>query len=148
MTSHEAAGVRHARGCLRLAQRRPEEALGDFLAAGEIATGTRAPSPCFLSWRSDAALAQLRLGEPETARRLSAEELELARAFGAPRPLGVALRAAGLVGGLRGEAHLREAVEVLAGPDARLEQAGAPARPRPRPRPTQPPPRARRSLTQ
>jgi DNA-binding CsgD family transcriptional regulator len=124
-TSHEAAVLRHARGCLRLAQRRPGEALGDFLAAGDIAIRTRAPSPCFLSWRSDAALAQLRLGEPEMARRLSAEELELARAFGAPRPLGVALRAAGLVGGLRGEPHLREAVEVLAGPDARLEQAGA-----------------------
>ena len=124
-TSHETAVLRHVRGRLRLAQRRPGEALGDFLGAGEIATGTRAPSPCFLSWRSDAALAQLRIGEPETARRLSAEELELARAFGAPRALGVALRAAGLAGGLRGEPHLREAVEVLAGPDTRLEQAGA-----------------------
>jgi DNA-binding CsgD family transcriptional regulator len=76
-------------------------------------------------WRSDAALAELRLGEPEAARRLSAEELELARAFGAPRALGVALRAAGLTNGRRGEPLLREAVEVLAGPDNRLEQAGA-----------------------
>jgi DNA-binding NarL/FixJ family response regulator len=38
----------------------------------------------------------------------------------------VALRAAGLVaGGQRGQALLREAVEVLAGPDTRLEQARA-----------------------
>ena len=57
---------------------------------------------------------------------MSEEELELARAFGAPRALGVALRAAGLVAGeTRGERLLREAVEVLAGPDTRLEQARA-----------------------
>ena len=124
-TSHEAAVLRHARGRLRLAQRRPGEALADFLAVGEVATRTRAPSPCLLSWRSDAALAQLRLGEAEAARRLSAEELELARAFGAPRAIGVALRAAGLANGLRGEQQLREAVDVLAGPHSRLEQAGA-----------------------
>ena len=83
-------------------------------------------SPCYLSWRSDAALAALAFGEPDTARRLSDEELELARAFGARRALGVALRAAGLVaGGHRGEALLREAIEVLAGPDTRLEHARA-----------------------
>jgi DNA-binding CsgD family transcriptional regulator len=57
---------------------------------------------------------------------LSEEELELARTFGAPRVLGVALRAAGLVAGVqRGEGLLREAIEVLAGPDNRLEQARA-----------------------
>jgi uncharacterized protein HemY len=38
----------------------------------------------------------------------------------------VALRAAGLVaGGQRGEGLLREAIEVLGGPDNRLEQARA-----------------------
>jgi DNA-binding NarL/FixJ family response regulator len=57
---------------------------------------------------------------------LSEEELELARTFGAPRALGVAMRAAGLVaGGQRGEDLLREAIEVLAGPDTSLEQARA-----------------------
>src|SRR5260370_30277464 len=84
MTSHEAAVLRHARGCLRLAQRRPGEALGDFLAAGEIATGTRAPSPCFLSWRAHAPPAQLTPREAETARRLSAQKLEPAPAVRAP----------------------------------------------------------------
>jgi DNA-binding CsgD family transcriptional regulator len=70
----------------------------------------------------------LALGEADTARGLSDEELELARAFGAPRALGVALRAAGLVaGGEGGEALLRQAVEVLAGPDNRLERARAQA---------------------
>jgi DNA-binding CsgD family transcriptional regulator len=87
-----------------------------------------APSPCYLPWRSDAALAVLALGEPDAAQQLSDEEVELARAFGAPRALGVALRAAGLVvGGDRGEALLREAIAVLAGPDTRLEHARAQA---------------------
>jgi DNA-binding CsgD family transcriptional regulator len=125
-TSQTPAILRHARGRLRFAQNRFGEALGDFRAAGEIATGGQALSPCYLSWRSDASLAALACGEPDTARRLSDEELELARAFGAPRALGVALRAAGLVaGGLRGDALLREAIEVLAGPDTRLEHARA-----------------------
>jgi DNA-binding CsgD family transcriptional regulator len=125
-TSQMAGVLRHARGRLRFAQRRLGEALDDFRAAGEIATRTLAVSPCYLPWRSDAALANLALGDTEAARRLSEEELELARAFGAPRALGVALRAAGLVaGGERGEDLLREAIEVLAGPDNRLEQARA-----------------------
>jgi DNA-binding NarL/FixJ family response regulator len=64
------------------------------------------------------------VGEPDAARLLSQEELELARAFGAPRTLGVALRAAGLVaGGRRGEPLLREAIRVLDGAATRLEQA-------------------------
>jgi DNA-binding CsgD family transcriptional regulator len=118
--------LHHARGRLRFAQRRLGEALDDFRAAGEIATRTLAPSPTFVPWRSDGALAELALGDTEAARCLSEEELELARAFGAPRALGVALRAAGLVaGGQRGEALLREAIEVLGGPDTRLEQARA-----------------------
>jgi DNA-binding CsgD family transcriptional regulator/transposase-like protein len=120
--------LRHSRGRLRFAQGRFGEALGDFRAAGEVTIGAVAPSPCYLPWRSDAALAILFLGEPEAARRLSDEEVELARAFGAPRVLGVALRAAGIVvGGQDGETLLREAIAVLVGPDTRLENARAQA---------------------
>jgi DNA-binding CsgD family transcriptional regulator len=126
--THVAAIFLHARGNLLLSQHRFDEALGAYRAAGEIATQTRALSPCFLSWRSDAGLAAMALGERDVAQRLSDEELELARTFGAPRVLGVALRAAGIVaGGQRGEDLLREAIEVLAGPDTRLEQARAQA---------------------
>ncbi|MGA8372419.1 MAG: LuxR C-terminal-related transcriptional regulator, partial [Acidimicrobiales bacterium] len=82
-TSPTGAVLRHSRGRLRFAQRRFGDALGDFRAAGENATDGLAPSPCYLPWRSDAALAALAFGEPDTARRLSGEELELARAFGA-----------------------------------------------------------------
>ena len=125
-TSLTATMLRYARGRLLFAQRHFAEALGDFRAAGEIATGGLAISPSWLPWRSQAALAALAIGDPDTARRLSDEELQLARAFGAPRALGVALRAAGLVaGGPRGQRLLQEATEVLAGPDTRLEQARA-----------------------
>jgi DNA-binding CsgD family transcriptional regulator len=52
--------------------------------------------------------------------------VDRARAFGAPRALGVALRAAGLTEpGGSGEPLLREAIEVLDGSDARLEHARA-----------------------
>jgi DNA-binding CsgD family transcriptional regulator len=125
MGSVSVAHLRLARGRLRLAQRRYREALMDFQAAGEIAMRIGAASPSYLPWRSQSALAHLALGEIDAARRLSGEELELARAFGAPRTLGVALRAAGLVGGGRGESLLREAIGVLDGPDNRVEQAHA-----------------------
>ena len=73
-----------------------------------------------------AALALLQLGEQDEARRLAAEELELARTWGRPRALGAALRVAGLVeGGEQGLALLREAVEVLSGSPAKLEHAKA-----------------------
>jgi DNA-binding CsgD family transcriptional regulator len=125
-TSRTAALVRHARGRLRFSQRRLGEALDDFQAAGDVATRALAISPCYLPWRSDAALSQLALGERAEAVRLSDEELGLARTFGAPHALGVALRAAGLVAGsTRGEDLLREAIEVLVGPDCRLERARA-----------------------
>jgi DNA-binding CsgD family transcriptional regulator len=125
-TSQSAAVLRHARGRLRFAQRRLGEAIDDFRAVGEVATRALVISPCYLPWRSDAALVELALGNSDAARRSSEEELELARAFGAPRALGVALRAAGLVaGGERGEVLLREAIEVLASTDTSLEQARA-----------------------
>ena len=70
-----------------------------------------------LPWRSDAALVAARLGANDRARHLLAEELRLAQAFGAPHALGVALRAAGLLGGSEELEQLGEA-EVL------LERAG------------------------
>ncbi len=83
-------------------------------------------NPALIAWRSPAALALLQLGERDKATRLVAEELELARIWGAPRALGAALRVAGLVeGGKRGLAQLGEAVEVLSDSPAKLEHAKA-----------------------
>jgi DNA-binding CsgD family transcriptional regulator len=113
-----------ARGRLHVARRRLEAGLTDILEAGRIALATGATSPGYLPWRSAAAHAHIALGDPDAAERLVREELALARAFGAPRTLGVTLRSAGIViGGEEGEELLREAVEALAGSD--LERARA-----------------------
>jgi DNA-binding CsgD family transcriptional regulator len=118
--------LRHARGRLRYAQGRFAEALDDFRVVAEITIVGLPPSPTYLPWRSDAALAASALGDHELARQLSEEEVELARAFGAPRCLGVALRAAGLVAERQySESLLREAIMVLDDANTRLEQARA-----------------------
>jgi DNA-binding CsgD family transcriptional regulator/tetratricopeptide (TPR) repeat protein len=119
-------GLRFARGRLRVAQGRVAEGLEDFLGLGVDLTRAIVICPSYLPWRSEAALAQLTLGDRESAERLAEEELELARAFGAPRALGVALRAVGVVAsGDRGASLLREAIEALERGDARLERARA-----------------------
>ena len=118
--------LRFARGRLRVAQARVAEGLEDFLAVGTLLTRSLVTSPGALPWRSEAALAHLALGDHEPAERLAEEELQLAQAFGAPRALGVALRAAGVVaGGDRGASLLREAIAALERGDARLERARA-----------------------
>ena len=77
-------------------------------------------------WRSYAALACARLGERERARALVEEELEIGRRFGAPEPIGEALRVRALLapGDEMAEAA-REAVEVLAASDLQLAHARA-----------------------
>ena len=116
--------LRLARGRLRSEQGRVAEALEDFLGVGAVLAQALITSPGFLPWRSEAALAQLVVGDREAAARLAAEELELAQIFGAPRVVGVAKRAAGLVaGGERGELLLREAIDAFDQSKAGLERA-------------------------
>ena len=115
-----------ARGRLRLAQGRLREGLDDVLLAGRRELALGGITPAALDWRSTAAPVLTGLGQGEEARRLAAEEVELARAFGAPRALGIALRGASLVAA-EGErlALLEEAAETLEGSAARLEHARA-----------------------
>src|ERR687892_247915 len=102
------------------------QGVADMIAAGRRFEAVGGWNPAFMAWRSHAAVGLLQLGDREEARRLAGEELELARVWGAPRALGRALRAAGLVeGGEKGLRLLREAVEVLDGSPARLELAKA-----------------------
>jgi len=118
--------LRLARGGLRVERGHVAEGLEDFLAVGADLTRALVTSPGFLPWRSEAALAHLALGDHESAQRLSTQELELAHAFGAPRALGVASRAAGLVaGGDRGELLLREAIDSFERAGASLRRARA-----------------------
>jgi DNA-binding CsgD family transcriptional regulator len=112
-----------ARGRLRVAQGRPQEGLQDLLDCGERYESAANRSPSLWAWRSEAALAFLALGEHDRACELAREELDLARGFGAPRALGIALRVAGIVEG--STALLEEAVQVLSGSPAQLESARA-----------------------
>jgi DNA-binding CsgD family transcriptional regulator/tetratricopeptide (TPR) repeat protein len=122
-TSAYSALLLLSRGRLRLAQNRVREALDDALACGSLLEQLHAGT-ALASWRSDAALAYAALGDVHEAQRISADELELARSFGAPRALGVALRAVGLVKeSTVGLKYLGEAAAVLKETQAKLEYA-------------------------
>jgi DNA-binding CsgD family transcriptional regulator/tetratricopeptide (TPR) repeat protein len=100
--------------------------LEEMLDAGRRFEAVRSRNPAFIAWRSPAGLALLQLDRRDEAGGLLEEELELARTWGAPRALGGALRAAGLIeGGERGLDLLEEAVEVVSESPARLEHAKA-----------------------
>ena len=116
----------HSRACLRVALGDDRGGLEEFLATGRFAWEWGAVNPALTPWRSEAGLAASRLGEHERARPLVAEELERARRFGAPRALGMALRAEALVvADGSTESLLTEAVAVLEDSGARLEHARA-----------------------
>jgi DNA-binding CsgD family transcriptional regulator len=110
------------RARLRATQGRTAEAIDQLLALGSRLEGA-VVTPGIVPWRSQAALA-LAAADAGAAHRLACEELELARVFGAPRTLGVALRAAALTASPNERVDLlREAVAVLEDPPARLEHA-------------------------
>jgi DNA-binding CsgD family transcriptional regulator len=85
------------RGWLRIAQGRPVEALEEFQAAGSRAREAGHDLPGFWAWRTGAATAQLALGRRAEARSMAREQLQLVQPFGAPGPIGVALRTLGLI---------------------------------------------------
>lgn len=111
---------------LLMLQGRMREGLETMLAAGRRFAAHGGQNPAVVAWRSGAALALFSLGRPDEARALAAEELVLARRWGAPKALGRALWVSGLVqGGEPGLLLLRAAIEVLAASPARLEHAKA-----------------------
>jgi DNA-binding CsgD family transcriptional regulator len=115
-----------SRGRLRIEQGRPAEGVADLVAAGHRLAAHGWDNPSVANWRSLAALGQQALGRHDDARRLAHEELELARAAGRRRTLGVSLRIAGAVTpGAAGLRLLREAASTLEGSPARLELAHA-----------------------
>jgi DNA-binding CsgD family transcriptional regulator len=113
-----------ARGRMRLERGDAAGAQADFEAAGAALDLAGANHASVVAWRSGAVEARAALGDLDGARRLAGEDIERARAWGAPRALGMALRTAGrLAGGDRGIELLRESEEVLAQSPARLEEA-------------------------
>ena len=115
-----------ARGGLRGAEGRLQEALDDFLECGRRSAPLGLSTLSAVPWRGEAAVVHAALGDTGQARRLAGEQLELARAFGRPRTLGISLRACGLVeGGERGLELLGEAVKTLGRSQSPLELARA-----------------------
>lgn len=109
-----------ARGRWRLAIGDAAGAVRDFLAAGEaLRARGGVDTPAIMPWRSAAALAYAAVDEPDRARALATEELELAARVGAPRPIGHGLRALAAV------SSTQEALTLLAQAADHLEQAGA-----------------------
>ena len=111
-------------GELALDAGQADAALAAFEACGRVMDDLEIVNPSILPWRSDAARALLLLGEVDRARLLAEEELGVARACGAPRATGMALRVCGLCqAGDAGLDLLREAVELQARCGAELELA-------------------------
>ncbi|MFP5298929.1 MAG: helix-turn-helix transcriptional regulator, partial [Actinomycetota bacterium] len=107
-----------ARGRLRALKDDLFGAIEDLTESGQLMVeliGTN--NPAMLGWRSRLARIRYASGRAEGALELVDEEIDHARAFGAPRPLATALRVSG---------ELREAIEPVEEALALLE--GSPAR--------------------
>ena len=112
------------RARLRAAFQHPEDALEDLLDCGRLEEEWDIRTPAFGTWRADAAPLLASLGRQDEARALAREELERCRAFGAPGPLGISLRALGLVEpGETGIELLEQSVAQLEQSSRRLEHA-------------------------
>lgn len=112
------------RGRLRLELGQPREGGDDILHAGALMLEMGTDHPGYCAWRAAAVPALVLRGERERAQRLAEEGVEMARAWGAPGPLGVALRgAASAVSGSDRPALLQEAVDAFEGSEMRLEHA-------------------------
>jgi DNA-binding CsgD family transcriptional regulator len=122
------APLLRARALVASARGDHHAALEHALALGQVLTtfGHTNPAASYPAWRSLAAIEHHALGNPGEAAALARQEVELARAWGAPRTLGRALRILGLIeGGESGIRLMREAVAVLAESPAQLEHAYA-----------------------
>ena len=115
-----------SRGRLALRMGEPSTALSDLEEAGRRSLAIGYVNPCALMWRSYAGLASARLGERDRGIELVEEELEIATRFGAPEPIGEALRVRALLAQGEDMVELaREAVDVLGGSELRVAHARA-----------------------
>ncbi len=120
-------GAHVERGRLFSMCSQPAEALDEFEQAGETAARSGITNPVLVAWHPAAARVLASLGQWDEAHKLAQDHLVSARAFGARRSLGTALRAMGASSRDLDErtAWLTESVEVLEGSRARLETAEA-----------------------
>jgi DNA-binding CsgD family transcriptional regulator len=113
-----------ARGRLGIALGDVREGLDDLLELGRRCETWGIYNPALFAWRSEAALALAQVGDRGEAKRLAGEDVELARRFGAPRAIAMALRAQALAEqSPRSVELLEEAASVLADSPAVLTRA-------------------------
>jgi DNA-binding CsgD family transcriptional regulator len=123
------AGQLEARGLLAVALGQPRDGLRLFLDCGYQLAARGIANPACVPWRAAAIHAHVALGELAAARAMAREELAYAQSWGGPITRARALAAAAAAyPGERGLALLREAVELLGGTGALLEQAWAQVR--------------------
>src|SRR5262245_31816462 len=117
---------RLSRSRLRIETGSPERGVEELDQIGETVRLVPFDNPSSVPWRSWAAEGLRLLDRDDEARALADKELALARRWGDPYAIGASLRVLGLIeGGTAGTGLLQEAVEVLAGSEARLEHARA-----------------------
>lgn len=123
---NQGALLMEARGRLRLELGETRAAVTDLLEAGRRLEEWGLHNPSVAAWRSHAALGLAALGDHQRAGKLVEEEVALARRWGTPRALGVALRAQALVGNdERTIPLLHDACATLARSQAPVEHARA-----------------------
>ena len=116
--------LRYASGVLRAAAGNHEAAIEELCGCAHDHPAFGGENPAMLAWRSAAALSLAELGRRDEARTLAADEVRRAQSFGAPRAIGIALRAQALVGPGADRCNgLEAALAVLAPSEARLEHA-------------------------
>jgi DNA-binding CsgD family transcriptional regulator len=112
----------HSRAKLDAALGEHEAAVAGYLDCGRVFRDAGIVNPAYCAWRSGAAVLSHQLGRHDVAAELAAEELALARRWGAPRALGVALRAVAIAGRAADpDALLRESADALETAGAQLE---------------------------
>jgi DNA-binding CsgD family transcriptional regulator len=113
-----------SRARIRAALQQADEALADLFECGRLEQEWEIRTPAFGSWRADAAPLLASRGREDEARALAREEVERCRAFGAPGPIGISLRTAGVVEpGDAGIELLAQSVAQLRASHRRLELA-------------------------
>jgi len=118
------APLRYASGVLRAAAGNHEAAIEELRSCAFDHPAHGGENPAMFPWRSAAALSLAELGRRGEARALAADEVQRAQSFGAPRAIGIALRAQALVGPQAQRPQgLAAALAVLSDSPARLEHA-------------------------
>ncbi len=88
--------VLYAEALLHVGQHRSADAIQTLRACAEHMRAWKAPSPMYLPWQPQLAMALAAAGDQEAAREQSVGALAAAREAGSPRAIGVALRSVAL----------------------------------------------------